>query len=184
MQEFLVGQILDGEHQGEHEVAVGDHDHGFRIGFAAQRGQDVVHTVLGHIGNRLACRRTPVQRIGVLEVPVARVVVFEFVLGDGVDLAPRTFAQHTVLLPFGLGQGHGGCGFAGAHVWRDHVAVEQLLLADQPAADAVGLLASGGGESPGAVGYGDVVLRVQGIVALLARLDDDVRFGFAMPDYV
>ena len=62
--------------------------------------------------------------------------------------------------------------------------VEQLLLADQPAADAVGLLASGGGESPGAVGYGDVVLRVQGIVALLARLDDDVRFGFAMPDYV
>ena len=48
----------------------------------------------------------------------------------------------------------------------------------------IGLLASGGGESPGAVGYGDVVLRVQGIVALLARLDDDVRFGFAMPDYV
>ena len=61
---------------------------------------------------------------------------------------------------------------------------EQLLLADQPATDAVGLLAPGGGESPGAVGYGDVVLRVQGIVALLARLDDDVRFGFAMPDYV
>jgi hypothetical protein len=107
-----------------------------------------VHTVLGHIGNRLACRRTPVQRIGVLEVPVACVVVFEFVLGDGVDFTPGTFAQHTVLLPFGLGQGHGGCGFAGAHVWRDHVAVEQLLLADQPAADAVGLLASGGGEPP------------------------------------
>ena len=61
---------------------------------------------------------------------------------------------------------------------------EQLLLADQPATDAVGLLAPGGGESPGAIGHSDVVLRVQGIVALLARLDDDVRFGFAMPDYV
>ena len=36
----------------------------------------------------------------------------------------------------------------------------------------------------GAVGYGDVVLRIQGVVALFARLDDDVRFGFAMPDYV
>ena len=58
------------------------------------------------------------------------------------------------------------------------------VLFAQTAADAVGLLASGGGESPGTVGYGDVVLRVQGIVALLARLDDDVRFGFAMPDYV
>ena len=32
--------------------------------------------------------------------------------------------------------------------------------------------------------YGDVVLRIQGVVALFARLDDDVRFGFAMPDYV
>ena len=143
-----------------------------------------MHAILGHIGDGFACRRTPVQRIGVLEVPVAGVVVFEFVLGDGVDLTPGAFTQHTVLLPFGLGQGHGGRGFARAHVWRDHVTVEQLLLADEPAAYAVGLLATGGGEPPGSVGHGDVVLRVQGVVALFARLDDDVRFGFAMPNHI
>ena len=148
MQEFLVGQILDGEHQGEHEVAVRDHDHGLRVGFAAQRGQDVMHAVLGHVGDGFARRRPPVQRVGVLEVPVAGVVGFELVLGDGVDLAPRAFAQHTVLLPLGFGQGHGGRGLAGAHIRRDHVAVEQLLLADEPASDAVGLLAAGGGEPP------------------------------------
>ena len=128
MQEFLVGQILDGEHQGEHEVAVGDHDHGFRIGFAAQRGQDVVHTVLGHIGNRLACRRTPVQRIGVLEHPVARVVGFEIVLRDGVDLTPGAFAQHASLLPFRFRQGHRGRRLTRTHVRRNEVAVEQRLL--------------------------------------------------------
>ena len=63
-----------------------------------------MHTVLGHIGNRLACRRTPVQRIGVLEVPVARVVVLNSSLVMVLISPQRTFTQHTVLLPFGLGR--------------------------------------------------------------------------------
>ena len=74
-----------------------DHHHGFRIGFAVQGREQVVHAVLGHVGDGLARRRTPVQRIGVLEHPVARVVGFEIVLRDGVDLTPGAFAQHASL---------------------------------------------------------------------------------------
>ena len=184
MHEFLVGQVFQGEHERQHEVAVADHHHGFRIGFAVQGREQVVHAVLGHVGDGLARRRTPVQRIGVLEHPVARVVGFEIVLRDGVDLTPGAFAQHASLLPFRFRQGHRGRRLTRTHVRRNEVAVEQRLLRDEPTADAVGLLASGGGEPPRTVRHGDIVLRIQRVVTLFAGADDDVRLRLAMSDHI
>ena len=184
MHELLVGQVLQREHQRQHEVAMADHHHGFRIRLAVQGREQVVHAVLGHVGDGLARRRTPVQRIGVLEHPVARVVGFEIVLRDGVDLTPGAFAQHASLLPFRLRQGHRGRRLTRTHVRRNEVAVEQRLLRDEPTANAVGLLASGGGEPPRTVRHGDVVLRIQRVVTLFAGADDDVRLRLAMSDHI
>ena len=87
-----------------------------------------MHAVFGHIGDRFARRRTPIQWISVLEHPVTRVIGFEIVFRDGIDLTPGAFAQHARLLPFRLRQGHRGSRLTRAHVRRDEVAVEQRLL--------------------------------------------------------
>ena len=126
--EFLVGQVLQSEHKRQHEVAVTDHHHGFRVRLAVQGREQIMHTVFGHIGDRFARRRTPIQRISVLEHPVARVIGFEIIFRDGIDLTPGAFAQHACLLPFRLRQGHRGSRLTRAHVRRDEVTVEQRLL--------------------------------------------------------
>ena len=43
-------------------------------------------------------------------------------------------------------------------------------------------IARGGSESPRPVGHGHVVLRVQGVIALLPRVDDDVRLRLSVSD--
>ena len=184
MHEFLVGQVLQSEHKRQHEVAVTDHHHGFCVRLAVQGREQIMHAVFGHIGDRFARRRTPIQRISVLEHPVARVIGFEIVFRDGIDLTPGAFAQHACLLPFRLRQGHRGSRLTRAHVRRDEVTVEQRLLRDQPAADAICLLAAGGRKPPRTVGHGDVVLRIQRVVTLFTGTDNHVRFGFAMSNHI
>ena len=54
MHEFLVGQVFQGEHERQHEVAVTDHHHGFRVRLAVQGCEQIMHAVFGHIGDRFA----------------------------------------------------------------------------------------------------------------------------------
>ena len=143
-----------------------------------------MHAVLRHIGDGLAGRRAPVQRVGVLEQPVALVAGAELLFGDGADLTPRTFAQHARLLPLRLRQSHGGSRLARTHIRRDEITVEQLLLRYQPTANAVGLLAPRGRKSPRPVRHRHVVLRIQRVIALLAGADNHIRLGLAMADHI
>ena len=54
-----------------------------------------------------------------------------------------------------------------AHIRRHQVPIEQLCWGDQPASDAIGLLAPDRGQTPRGGRHGDVILRVQGVIALL-----------------